>query len=91
MEKKYKRSLGWKFSLVLIVTIGLFGISAYIVGHGMNLVRHNIQEKDKIHRQALAISELNSLYTNKEMALQDYFLSGDAQSLEQYEKLSAQT
>jgi len=82
MQEKY-RSLGWKFSLVLIVTVALFGISAYIVGDGMDLVKRNIEEKDRIQERVLAISELHSLYRSRELERQDFMLSRDGNHLGQ--------
>lgn len=88
MDRNYRRSLGRKFSLVLIVTVALFGISAYIVGHGMELVKRDMEEKDKAQNRLLAISELNILYKSKEIVLQDYWRSRDEQDLRQFEELS---
>ena len=75
--------------LVLIVTVSLFGISAYIVRDGMGLVRGNIEEQDGRQRRALAIAELNALYRSKAIAFQDYLLDGDETGLRRYDELSA--
>jgi methyl-accepting chemotaxis protein len=85
-----RRSLGWKFSLVLIVTVALFGISAYIVGNGMELVKRHMEEKDKMQNRVLAIAELNALYKSKEIALQDYILSRDEKYVKSFDELSRQ-
>lgn len=84
------RSLGWKFSLVLIITVALFGISAYIVGHGMELIKRNIEEKDRAQERVLALAELNALYKSKAMVLQDYWLTQEGEHIRQFEELSAQ-
>lgn len=61
MKMKSKRGLGWKYLLVQIVTISLFGISAFIVGQGLGLVKQNIEQQDIIQSNVLEVSELLSL------------------------------
>jgi methyl-accepting chemotaxis protein len=88
--RNHIRSLGWKFTLVLVMTIALFGISATIVGHGMELARDRMEQKDRIQDRVLAMTDLVSLYKSREIALQDYRLSGNGQYLRQAEELSGQ-
>lgn len=83
------RSLGRKFSLVLIVTIALFGISAFIVGHGMELARRSIEAQEAVQSQTLALSELYSLYKSQALALQDDLSGRDMKRLEELDELSA--
>lgn len=56
MKMKSKRGLGWKYLLVQIVTISLFGISAFIVGQGLGLVKQNIEQQDIIQSNVLEVS-----------------------------------
>ena len=62
MKMKSKRGLGWKYLLVQIVTISLFGTSAVIVGQGLGLVKKNVEQQDVIQSNVLEVSELISLY-----------------------------
>jgi len=75
--------------LVLIVTVSLFGISAYIVGDSMALVRRNIDEQDARQRQAMALAELSILLRSKAIAYLDDRLSGDGGGLRPFEEWSA--
>jgi methyl-accepting chemotaxis protein len=70
--------------------VSLFGISAWLVGHGMDLVRSRMEQKDIIQNQLLAVAELQSLYKSRELALQQYWLSGDGEALARYEEFAAQ-
>ena len=72
-----RRSLGWKFSLVLLITLALFGISAFLVGHGMELVRRSIGEKDAAQNRVTALWELNAIYRDIAIEAQDYISSRD--------------
>jgi methyl-accepting chemotaxis protein len=81
LDKNGRRSLGWKFSLVLIVTLALFGISAWIVGHGMDMAGRNIEAKDVIQKRVLAMAELDALLKDREVALLEYRLGTDAGGL----------
>ena len=83
MKMKSKRSLGWKYLLVQIVTISLFGISAVIVGQGLGLVKKNVEQQDVIQSNVLEVSELISLYKSKEIVLNDYIRSKDEKYIEQ--------
>jgi len=87
--KNGRQSLGWKFMLVLIVTVSLFGISAWIVRDGMDLARRHIEEKDRLQRQTLAVSELDALYKRKIIAYQDYLLIRNGGDLNRFDELSA--
>jgi len=89
--RKDVRSLGWKFTLVLVVTVVLFGISSYIVGHGMELARDRMERKDRIQERVLAMTELISLFKSREIALQDYRLSGDDRYIRQFDELSVRS
>ena len=75
--------------LVLIVTVSLFGISAWIVRDGMDLARRHIEEKDRLQRQTLAVSELDALYKRKIIAYQDYLLIRNGGDLNRFDELSA--
>ena len=83
MKMKSKRGLGWKYLLVQIVTISLFGISAVIVGQGLGLVKKNVEQQDVIQSNVLEVSELISLYKSKEIVLNDYIRSKDEKYIEQ--------
>ena len=88
MKMKSKRGLGWKYLLVQIVTISLFGISAFIVGQGLGLVKKNVEQQDVIQSNVLEVSELISLYKSKEIVLNDYIRSKDEKYIEQFHELS---
>jgi methyl-accepting chemotaxis protein len=88
LEKNGKRSLGWKFSLVLIVTLALFGISAWIVGNGMELAGRNIEAKDVIQKRTLALAELDALLKDRELALLEDRLGTDAGGLARFAERS---
>lgn len=90
MKMKSKRSLGWRYLIVQIVTISLFGISAFIVGQGLDLVKKNVERQDMIQSNVLEISELISLYKSKEIVLNDYIRSKDEKYIEQFYELSNQ-
>ena len=90
MKMKSKRSLGWKYLLVQIVTISLFGISAFIVGQGLGLVKKNVEQQDVIQSNVLEVSELISLYKSREIVLNDYIRSKDEKYIEQIHELSSQ-
>ncbi len=90
MKMKSKRGLGWKFLLVQIVTISLFGISSVIVGQGLGLVKKNVEQQDVIQSNVLEISELISLYKSKEIILNHYIHSKDEKYIEQIHELSSQ-
>lgn len=90
MKMKSKRSLGWKYLLVQIVTISLFGTSAVIVGQGLGLVKKNVEQQDVIQSNVLEVSELISLYKDKEIVLNDYIRSKDEKYIEQIHELSSQ-
>lgn len=90
MKMKSKRSLGWRYLLVQIVTISLFGISAFIVGQGLDLVKKNVEKQNVIQSNVLEISELISLYKSKEIILNDYIRSKDEKYIEQFYELSNQ-
>ena len=87
---KSKRSLGWKYLLVQIVTIALFGLSALIVGQGLGLIKKDVAQQDVIQSTVLEISELITLYQSKEIVLNDYIRSGDEKYIEQFHELSNQ-
>ena len=87
---KSKRSLGWKYLLVQIVTISLFGISAFIVGQGLGLIKKNVEQQDVIQSNVLEVSELISLYKSREIVLNDYIRSKDEKYIEQFHELSSQ-
>ncbi len=90
MKMKSKRGLGWKYLLVQIVTISLFGTSAVIVGQGLGLVKKNVGQQDVIQSNMLEVSELISLYKGKEIVLNDYIRSKDEKYIEQIHELSSQ-
>lgn len=87
---KSKRSLGWKYLLVQIVTISLFGISAFIVGQGLELIKKDVVQQEVIQSNLLEVSELITLYKNREIVLNDYIRSQDEKYIEQYYELSNQ-
>ena len=87
--RAYKRSLGWKFSLVVVVTISLFGISAFIVGQGLDLIKQRLERKDAAEARLLEISELNSLFKSKDIALHDVLAGRDEGHAERFRELSA--
>jgi len=89
-RNRYPGSLGWKFSLVLILTVALFGISAFLVGHGMELARNRMEQKDLIQERLLAAAELQTLYLRKELALEQYRLSASGDHFARWEELSAE-
>lgn len=86
----FKRSLGWKFSLVQLVTIALFAISAIIVGEGLELVKKGVQQQQQNEAKLLDISELISRVQSKQVALNDYVFSKDTKHIDQFQALSAQ-
>ena len=90
MKMKSKRGLGWKYLLVQIVIISLFGTSAVIVGQGLGLVKKNVEQQDVIQTNVLEVSELISLYKSKEIVLNDYIRSKDEKYIEQIHELSSQ-
>lgn len=90
MKMKSNRSLGWRFLIVQIVTISLFGISAFIVGQGLDLVKKNVEKQDVIQSNVLEISELISLYKSKEIVLNDFIHSKDEKYIKQFYELSNQ-
>jgi methyl-accepting chemotaxis protein len=90
VEFTFKRSLGWKFFIVQIVTISLFGISAFIVGQGLGLVEKSFKQQISLQSNMLELSELISLYQSREMVLNDYVRSRDEKQAEQYRELSRQ-
>ena len=90
MKMKSRRSLGWKYLLVQIVTISLFGISAFIVGQGLGLVKNNVEQQDVMESNVLELSELISLYKSREIVFNDYIRSKDEKYIEQFHELSGQ-
>ena len=59
MKMKSKRSLGWKYLLVQIVTISAIWYFCFIVGQGLGLVKKNVEQQDVIGIQCARAFRIN--------------------------------
>jgi CHASE3 domain sensor protein len=86
----FRRSLGWKFSLVQLVTIALFAISAIVVNEGLGLVNKGVQQQQQNEARLLDMAELMSRAQSKQIALNDYATSKETKYIDQFQALSEQ-
>lgn len=87
---KFYKTLGWKFSLVQVITIALFGISALIIGQGLKLVENNLKQQDNQESIYIEISELDSLFKGKEIIVNDYLNSKNDKYINEFRSNSKQ-
>lgn len=72
-------SIGWKYSIALIVTMGLFILSAIVLGVQFYKISENIGEIDRRGERALFINDMASLYRAADIRIADYIYTKDEQ------------
>lgn len=91
MLKKWRLKnlpIGWKYSLVFMLTIGLFGGSAIIVSFFIKDIGDGIDEVETSSNRALEITEMGSLTRAKGLYIISYFHEANQVYVDQFEARS---
>ncbi len=86
MKKIRNVKLGWKYSFALIFSIILFGISAFIVFGQMQNISEQLTVLANRGDRAIKVTEMASIFREKDIQIADYINNQDEKFLEEYKK-----
>ncbi|WP_339210434.1 HAMP domain-containing methyl-accepting chemotaxis protein [Aeribacillus sp. FSL K6-8210] len=85
MIRMYKNlNIGWKYSIGLIVTVGLFIIASIIIGNQFFQIKNNIEQIDRRGEKAVHITEMASLFRAADIRVADYINTMDEKNLQEF-------
>lgn len=88
MIRMYKNlNIGWKYSIGLIVTVGLFIIASIIIGNQFFQIKNNIEQIDRRGEKAVHITEMASLFRAADIRVADYINTMDTKSVQEFDGL----
>lgn len=86
MKKLRNLKIGWKYSLALIFSIILFGISAFFIYGQMQDISAQLNLLDKSGDRAIKTTEMASLFRGKDIRIADYIMNPDEKYIEEFKE-----
>lgn len=90
MQKIRDISIGWKYSIALLVSIGLFIISAVIISNQFNLIKENIEKIERKGESVRLITDMASLLRARDIQISDFVNTKDSSYIDEYNSLTKQ-
>lgn len=78
--------IGWKYSVALIFSIALFGISALIIFGQMQNVSEELNALERRSERAVKTEEMSALFSSKDIRIADYINNRNDNYIKEFEE-----